>query len=96
MRTKIINGQVVELTAAENAQRDLEEQEWSNGEFDRAILQLRQERNQKLAATDYRALSDQILSQDWSDYRQALRDLTQDLESVEDVNSVVWPTEPSG
>jgi transcriptional/translational regulatory protein YebC/TACO1 len=58
-------------------------------------LQLRQERNQKLSQTDWRALSDQTLSQEWSDYRQALRDLTQDLETIEDVNSVVWPSEPS-
>ena len=94
MRTKIIDGRIVELTAEENAARDLEEKAWADGEFDRAMLQLRQERNQKLAATDYRALSDQSLSQEWADYRQSLRDLTQDLETVEDVSSVIWPTEP--
>ena len=95
MRTKVINGQIIELTAEENAARDLEEQEWADGAFDRDILQLRQQRNQKLAKTDYRALSDQSLSQKWADYRQALRDITQDLVTVEDVNSVVWPSEPS-
>ncbi len=36
------------------------------------------------------------LTQEWADYRQALRDITQDLETVEDVDSVVWPTDPSG
>ena len=95
MRTKVINGQIIELTAEENAARDLEEQEWADGAFDRDILQLRQQRNQKLAKPDYRALSDQSLSQKWADYRQALRDITQDLVTVEDVNSVVWPSEPS-
>ena len=80
MRTKVINGQVVELTAEENAIRDAEEQAWSDAAFGRAILQLRQERNQRLAQTDWRALSDQSLSQEWADYRQQLRDITQDLE----------------
>tara|TARA_R100001594_G_scaffold37923_1_gene68545 strand:+ start:454 stop:741 length:288 start_codon:yes stop_codon:yes gene_type:complete len=94
MRTKLVDNQVVELTAEENLARDLEEQKWADASFDRAILQLRQERNQKLAITDWRALSDQILSQDWLDYRQSLRDLTQNLETVEDVNSVVWPSPP--
>ena len=94
MRTKLVNGVRIELTAEENAVRDLEEQAWADGAFERDIFQLRQDRNQKLAATDYRALSDQSLSQEWADYRQALRDLTQGLETAEDVGSVVWPTEP--
>jgi hypothetical protein len=94
VRTKIINGQVVELTEEESAARDAQEQEWAAGEFDRSMLQLRQQRNQKLASTDWLALSDQILNQEWADYRQALRDITQDLETVQDVNSVIWPTEP--
>jgi len=94
MRTKAVDGQVIELTAEENAQRDLEEQAWADEAFDRAITRLRIERNQRLAETDYRALSDQDLNQEWIEYRQALRDLTQDLETVEDVNTVVWPTEP--
>jgi hypothetical protein len=95
MRTRIVDGQVVKLTEAENAARDIEEQAWADASFDRAMLQLRQERNQKLAVTDWRALSDQTLSPEWLGYRQALRDLTQDLETIEDVNSVVWPSEPS-
>ena len=94
MRTKLINGVRIELTAEENAARDLQEQEWADGQFDRDMLQLRQQRNQKLSQTDWRALSDQTLSQEWSDYRQQLRDITQGLETVEDVNGVVWPTQP--
>jgi len=94
MRTKLVNGQIFELTAEESAARDAQEQEWAAGEFDRSMLQLRQQRNQKLSVTDWRALSDQVLSQEWVDYRQALRDITQDLETTEDVNSVIWPTEP--
>jgi hypothetical protein len=94
MRTKVINGQVIELTAEENAARDLEEQNWADGAFGRAMVQLRQHRNQLLSQTDYRALSDQNMSQEWADYRQQLRDITQDLETVEDVNGVIWPDQP--
>jgi len=36
---------------------------------------LREERNRKLAETDWRASSDLTLSSEWSTYRQALRDL---------------------
>ena len=94
MRTRLINGIQIELTAEENAARDLEEQEWAAGAFNRAMLQLRQQRNQKLINSDYRALSDQTLTQEWADYRQALRDITQDLETLQDVGLVIWPTEP--
>jgi hypothetical protein len=73
MRTRIVDGRIVELSAEENAQRDLEEQAWADGEFERAMLQLRQERNQKLALTDYRALSDQTLTQEWADSTSSQR-----------------------
>ena len=95
MRTKLVNGEVIELTAEENAQRDLEEQAWADGAFDRAISQLRIERNAKLAETDFYALSDLNLSDEMRTYRQELRDITQDLATESDVNSVVWPTKPS-
>ena len=93
-RTKLINGIRYNLTAEEEAQRDAEELAWSNGAFDRAMENLRAERNSKLAETDYLALSDQTLSADMNTYRQQLRDITNGLNTVEDVNSVTWPTKP--
>jgi len=93
-RTKLINGIRYNLTAEEEAQRDAEELAWSNGAFDRAMESLRTERNSKLAETDYLALSDQTLSADMNTYRQQLRDITNGLNTVEDVNSVTWPTKP--
>ena len=51
---------------------------------------LRAERNSKLAETDYLALSDQTLSADMSSYRQELRDITNGLTTVEEVNAVVF------
>ena len=93
-RTKLVNGIRYNLTSEEEAQRDAEELEWSNGAFDRAMADLRAERNSKLAETDYLALSDQTLSADMNTYRQQLRDITNGLTTVEDVNSVTWPTKP--
>ena len=62
---------------------------------------LRIERNNKIALTDWRVLPDQTPSDDWINYRQALRDLpasaspklNSDYEL--DLTSVTWPTEPS-
>ena len=62
--------------------------------FELAMQNLRGERNQKLMETDFYALTDSSLSDEMKAYRQQLRDITQDLETVEDVNSVIWPTEP--
>jgi hypothetical protein len=57
--------------------------------------QLRTERNARLAASDWVALSDAHLSQDkkdaWFAYRQELRDLP---ESITDPVQVTWPDFP--
>jgi len=89
-----INGNIVPFTAEEEAQRDAEEQAWNDGAFDRAIADLRQRRDSLLKATDYLALSDNTLSADMTTYRQDLRDITNGLTTVEDVNAVVFPTKP--
>ena len=89
-----INGVQVPFTAEEEAQRDAEEQAWNDGAFDRAIADLRQKRNNLLGATDYLALSDNTLTEEMSTYRQTLRDITNGLTTVEDVNAVVFPTKP--
>ena len=91
---KLVDGVEVELTAQEIAQRKAEEDAWKAGAFDRAIAQLRAKRNALLSATDYLALSDNTLSVAMSEYRQSLRDLTEGLSTVEQVNAVVFPTKP--
>ena len=57
-----INGIKVPFTAEEEAQADIEEQTWLNGAFDRAIADLRDNRNRLLAETDFYALSDVTMS----------------------------------
>ena len=60
---------------------------------------LREERNLKLAQTDWRASSDLTLSNEWSTYRQTLRDLpansTPALDSDGNLQNVTWPDEPT-
>jgi len=63
-------------------------------EFDMAMEDLRAKRNQLIAETDYLALSDQTLSAEMSTYRQALRDITDGVTTVEQANNVTWPTKP--
>ena len=52
----------------------------------------RSDRDAKLAATDWMALSDVTMSDAWKTYRQALRDVPAQSGFP---NSITWPTEPS-
>ena len=93
---KLVDGVKVVLTDAEIAQRQAEEQAWLAGAFDRAIASLRARRNALLSASDWTVLSDSPVQDKliWQSYRQSLRDLTEGLSTVEQVNSVVFPTKP--
>ena len=63
-------------------------------EFDTAMEDLRAKRNKLLADTDHYALSDKTLSDDMRTYRQSLRDITNGLTTVADVEAVVFPNKP--
>ena len=89
-----INGNRVQFTAEEETARDAEEATWEAGAFDRAIANLRNKRNRLLSATDFYGLQDVSMTQDMTNYRQALRDLPDGLTTVEDVEAVTWPTKP--
>jgi hypothetical protein len=91
---KLVDGIQIPLSAEEIAQRQADEIAWNNGAFDRSLASLRAKRNSLLAATDYLALSDNTLSAAMSSYRQSLRDLTEGLSTVEQVNSIVFPVKP--
>ena len=93
-RYKLVNGERIKLTAKENAERDVEEKAWADGAFDRAIANLRQERNNLLKATDFYALSDVTMSDDIKDYRQKLRDITKGLTTEKKVKAKKFPTKP--
>ena len=54
---------------------------------------IRERRNVELKNTDWRAVKDRTMSQEWKDYRQALRDLPQTYESANDAADN-WPIPP--
>jgi hypothetical protein len=89
-----INGKHVQFTAEEETARDAEEKAWADGALDRALTEVRNKRNNKLAKTDFYALSDVTMSNDMKTYRQELRDITNGLDTVEKCNAVTWPTKP--
>ena len=93
-RYKLVNGERIQLTAEEEAQRDQEEADWEAGAFDRAIASLRQDRNNKLAETDFYALSDVTMSDEMKQYRQDLRDITVGLDTEKKVKAKKFPTKP--
>jgi len=89
-----INGNRVQFTEAEETARDNEETAWADGALARALANMRSKRNNLLAATDFYALSDVTLSSDMTTYRQALRDLTNGLDTINKINNKVYPTKP--
>ena len=88
------NGVHIQFTAEEEAARDAEEKAWADGALDRELAKVRNKRNNKLAKTDFYALSDVTMSNDMKTYRQELRDITNGLDTVEKCNAVTWPTKP--
>ena len=64
----------------------------SSHQEDVTWVQVRAERDQALADSDWRALKDVVLSTAWKEYRQALRDLG----GFADSNSAAdaWPVKP--
>jgi len=91
---KIKNGIKIELTADEIAVLENKDAEWESKALDRALEQLREKRNRRLAETDWMANSDVTMSSEMVTYRQELRDLTNGLTTVEQVEAVTWPTKP--
>ena len=55
---------------------------------------LREERDRRLAETDWMAGSDVTMSSAWTTYRQALRDVPAQ-DGVTGLDDVTWPTKPS-
>jgi len=71
------------------------------------LKELREERNRRIAQTDWRFRSDLSPSQEWIDYSQALRDLPANYSPTIDIimedgyplvkedNTTPWPEEPN-
>ena len=92
-RFKNVDGERIQFTKAEEDQRDVEEAAWESAKSSRAFEALRNERNAKLAETDYFALSDVTMSDEMALYRDQLRKLPNGLND-ETVLDFTWPTKP--
>ena len=97
---KLVDGVLVDLTAAEIAARQAEEQAWNDGAFDRAMENLRAKRNKDLQDSDWTQLPDNTLTSAqrnaWMLFRTELRNITDGLTTVEQVNNIDYPDKPNG
>ena len=92
MMTKMVNGQVVELTVEEQAEFDAELAAGVLAEPARKWSAIRAQRDALLAASDWMANSDVTMPDAWTTYRQALRNLPA---SQSDPDDIVFPEKPS-
>ena len=97
-RYKMVNGERIQFTAAEESARDAEEQAWTDAAPARALADLRAKRDGLLKASDWEIVSElekgNAISSDMKTYRQALRDLPAGKDTVAKCENATWPTKP--
>ena len=90
----MVNGERIQFTAEEETARDAEEKAWADGAPARRMENLRTQRNNLLAETDWMGNSDLTMSADWKTYRQALRDITKTTPADDALSNITWPKKP--
>jgi|TARA_E500000178_G_C16733253_1_gene622551 hypothetical protein len=94
--TKIqINDVVRDMTAKEQAEFDAR-QVTPLSAFEQSLSDLREKRNSLLQECDWWGASDNTMTAEQTQYRQELRDITNGLTTVEEVEAVEFPEKPSG
>jgi len=98
-RQKYIDGiGQVDYTPEEEAEADILEQENNNNIFQNKLQILREDRNKLLADSDWEVIMAKEkgtnLSSAFKTWRQDLRDITEGLTTVEEVEGVVFPEKP--
>lgn len=98
---KLVNGITQDMTSAEIAQRQAEEVAWLASQpspLEVAMKDLRARRNKALANSDWTVLIDVPLEpaekSAWMNYRALLRNITNGLETLEQVKAVTLPIPP--
>ena len=92
---KMVNGQLVEMTDAEQKEFDDKQTAYVNATSTRRMTELRRQRDILLTETDYMGNSDVTLTDAWKTYRQALRDITSQTPTDDMLSNINWPTKPS-
>ena len=89
-----VNGNIA-FTDAEEVARDAEEKAVEDAAPATAFALLREERDTKLANSDWRANSDVTMSDEWKAYRKSLRDFPSTLNDTTVLEEIKWPEVPS-
>ena len=94
-RHHMVNGEKVMFTEAEEIARDAEESAWEAAKPAKRFVNLRRERDQLLAETDWWGATDQgEMSSNRANYRKALRDLPGQYDNSTVLGEITWPTKP--
>ena len=94
---KYVDGILVDMSAEDIAQYNID---LANAptQLQTALDNLRAKRNALLNETDYIVIKAKetgaTIPTAWKTYRQALRDITENLTTVDEVNAVVFPDKP--
>jgi len=89
---KNINGIEIQMTADEIT--EFQSSQITINQFDVAIKTLRLQRNKLLADSDWWGASDNTMTAEQTQYRQDLRDITNGLTTVAQVEAVEFPEKP--
>lgn len=92
-KNTMVDGQLREMTDAEQAEYDARNKAWTDGQADRDLAELRTQRNSLLSKTDWWASSDITMTDAQKKYRQDLRDITKTFSSLSD-KDFKFPTKP--
>ena len=88
--SQVGTGETKQFTAAQEKERDAEEQAFEDRKPAKKMAEIRAKRDELLTATDWMANSDVTMSDAWKTYRTALRDVP----SQADMDNITWPTKP--
>ena len=90
------NGVLRDMTPKEKTEKQASDNAWQNGgALEQALKSLRLKRNGLLADSDWMANSEVVMSDEWKTYRQELRDITNGLTTIEEIQVVEFPVKPS-
>ena len=95
-----VNKETLTISNVSDIDFDLIEQKRAELQAAEPLRLLREQRNQLLAVTDWRMVSDYpgTNQTEWQTYRQALRDITTQTPSLDadgNLTGITWPTPPN-
>ena len=93
-RYKMVNGERIQLSAEEEKALEDMEKAWGDKAPARRMETLREKRDKLILETDWYGMSDVKMDSDMTVYRQALRDITKQTPTDNDLSNITWPKKP--